>query len=92
MDNRIGTYNDDGSVKAWPDKTLTGQDYNRYWQAPSRTRLDAQHFVVMDASPLPAETRDVLLAKLAAKVAPPEPVKSEPTPKGRVNEPARTGE
>jgi hypothetical protein len=29
MDNRIGTFNDDGSVKEWPEKTIAGQDYTR---------------------------------------------------------------
>ncbi len=85
MDNRLGTYNDDGSVSEWPAKTITGQDYNRYVQPHATTRLSKRHFAVMDLNPLSAEARDKLLDEMRALL-------SKPDVRGRVNEPARTGE
>lgn len=86
MKDRIGTYStDDGSVKEWPAKTLTGQGYNRHFQPHSTVRISKQHFAVMDLSPLSAEARDKLLDELRALVSAPTKVKA-------ANEPTRTGD
>lgn len=46
MDERIGLYNDNGSIVQWPSVDVIGGSYNR---PPTTHNLDAQHFVVLPA-------------------------------------------
>lgn len=70
LDNRIGTYNDDGSVQSWPVVTITGRSYRR---PVSITRLSARHFCVTDNEPVTVDQRDALIASLKEQVHEPAP-------------------
>ncbi len=61
-DPRIGYYNDDGSVKSWPLKTVGGQSYDRLIQPPSTRRISGNRFVVLDVHPFPE--RESIIAQL----------------------------
>ena len=60
MQNRIGTYNEDGSIKTYPELSLAGQHFDR---TQDRLGIGGNRFVVLDRF-LSASARDELLAKV----------------------------
>lgn len=65
----LGEYNEDGSVKRWPEVTVYGQAYKR---PPGGTRRLAgtNYFVVLDPFPIPGFDREARIAELMEKVKP----------------------
>jgi hypothetical protein len=64
MDKRLGYYNDDGSVRAWPQTTVGGATYDRLTQPPMTRRISGNRFVVLDVHPFPE--REAIIAELDA--------------------------
>lgn len=61
LDPRIGTFNDDGSVLAWPELDISGQSYTR---PINMAGLGARHFVVFSGDRFSDEQRAALIAAL----------------------------
>ena len=60
MQNRIGTYNEDGSIKTYPEFSLAGQAYDK---TQDRLGIGGNRFVILDRF-LSVEARAELLAKV----------------------------